>query len=161
MGGLVAFETARKLKSSGQEVSSVIMLDTFGPGSNFSGYRSKGDYWSSLIFSLKWRLRRRLVRAQAAFLKTLGLPIPHEIRHFNVEVLNYQALWKHSPGEYDGSIDLVRAPISNNGWYSRPDMGWGKVVKGDIKTHFVEGEHANFVEAPKLPKVLENVLSSY
>lgn len=161
MGGLVALETAKLLQEAGEKVESVIMLDTFGPDADFTGYRSQGSYWKSLIFSLKWRVRKQLVRAQSALLKVLGLPIPHEIRHFRIEVLNYEAIWSHTPNIYGGDIDLIRAPLADNGWYRQKDMGWGKVVKGEIRTHIVEGRHEDFVEAPGLPKALENVLASY
>lgn len=161
MGGLLAFETARKLLESGEKVHSIIMLDTYGPGTSFKSFRSKDGFLSSHLFSLKWKAKKYLVLLQCSILKRLGLSIPHSLRHFHIEVLNYQALWSHQPGFYNGDIDLVRAPIEDNDWYRLEDMGWGKVVDGEVRVHYVEGEHSNFVEAKELPRTLKNVLSRF
>lgn len=159
MGGMLAFETARKLREAGEEVKSVLMFDTYGPGCDFTGY--KGSRLKDLGYSAGWNAKRLWVSLQRKLFGIFGLSVSHKIRHFYIETLNYQALWRHQCGSYDGRIDLIRGPEENNGWRGKEDMGWRKVAKGELNLHFVKGRHETFVESKQFNEVLANVLNSY
>lgn len=159
MGGTIAVEVANVLQALGEEIKSIILLDTFGPNLNLKKYSSGANRFEEILSSIKWRLKKMSVRLRSSFLIAFGRPIPHNIRYFNIEVFNYQALWNHKIKDYTGDIDIIRAPITSEGWYSDPLMGWDGIVKGEIRTHVINGDHSNFVEAPELPKAFENVLN--
>jgi thioesterase domain-containing protein len=161
MGGIIAIEVANKLKDIGEEVEAVILLDTFGPDINIKNYSSKNNWFEAKWTVLKWKIKRLWVRFKSALHTMMRQQIPHDIRYFNIEVLNYQALWAHKVTSYKGDIHIIRAPLQVDGWYSDPDMGWKKTVQGDIYTYIVDGSHEDFVESKDLPKVFSDVINRF
>ncbi|MCO4752891.1 MAG: amino acid adenylation domain-containing protein [Bacteriovoracaceae bacterium] len=161
MGGLVAYEVGRLLLEQGEELEPIIMFDTFGPGLKLKNIKvSKRSRWQEYKFGIQWRLKKVKVKVQSLFLNTLGLPIPHNIRHFNVEVNNYESLWNYKVKEFYGDIALMRVPLTDDGCYKEAQMGWGEVVKGNIDTYYVNGNHNNFIESNEFPKVFKDVLAN-
>jgi len=160
MGGLIALEVARELQDQGEKIKGLILLDTFGPDLNIKNYSSKDNWFASKWGVLKWKLKKSWVQVKTALLTLAGLPIPHDIRYFNIETINYQALWSHKVKSYTGDIIIIRAPLSEEGWYSDPKMGWERTINGVIITHIIDGDHEYFVESKDLPSAYKNVLNS-
>ena len=161
-GGFLALEVGRILRDLGMEVRPIIMFDTFGPGLDLKGARG---FDSSILGKIKmglgWRVKRYLIRAQCRALSYIGLPIPHGIRHQNIEFNNYEALWTCELKDYDGDIVLLRAPIDKTVWYREPEMGWKNHINGKINLHYVNGIHSKFIESEDFLKVLENALRDF
>jgi hypothetical protein len=99
-------------------------------------------------------------KMRSLLLKGLGIPIPHSIRYFNIEMNNYKAMWSYKPGVFKGDLILFRAPIDSSGWYSDPLMGWKDTIMGDIKTIPLIGNHNNFVEIDELPILLNKEIKN-
>lgn len=160
-GGMVAFEVARQLKAEGQPIDKLIMFDTFGPDINIKSYdKSERSFWKNFKISFFYRKKSFLNKLRMFILKSLGLPVPLEIRLFDMEMNNYKALWKYKPQKYRGDLYLIRAKLKDSGWYSDPLMGWGNTIEGEIKTYEIEGKHSEFIESPELGKVLPGVLQA-
>ncbi len=70
--------------------------------------------------------------------KFIGLPISHYIRYFNIEMINYRALYNNHPKAYSGDLVLIRTPIASDNWHSDPLMGWKETIQGKIETFFVK-----------------------
>lgn len=159
MGGILAFESAKILKQAGERVERIIMIDSFGPALDFSGYHEKGKLAEKWDY-ISWLIKDKLYSLQESLLSGLGLSVPIKTKLFNIESHNWRALWTYDFSEYEGDIDLIRAPLSDKAWYSSPDMGWKKVTKGEVRPHYMDAGHDDFMEHPLLPQVVANVLRS-
>lgn len=161
MGGYLALEAARILQKAGEEVADIIMFDTFGPDINLKNYSTgTRGYIDNLKIMIPYRLKQINYTLRARFLRFFGLTIPHNIRHFFVELKNYSAIYKYKPSKFDGGITLFKVPTTEEGIYSDPKLGWGNSLKGKLTLYEVEGEHNNIIEAPGLPRALKNHLSN-
>ncbi len=161
MGGYLALEAARILQKAGEEVADIIMFDTFGPDINLKNYSTgTRGYIDNLKIMIPYRLKQINYTLRAKFLRFFGLTIPHNIRHFFVELKNYSAIYKYKPSKFDGGITLFKVPTTEEGIYSDPKLGWGNSLKGELTLYEVEGEHNNIIEAPGLPRALKNHLSN-
>ena len=159
MGGVVAFEVAQQLRAQGAVVEKIVMFDTFGPRSNMKSFNTtKRSLFEKIKSAFEYRKKVYYHRFKMKVLKKFGISIPLEMNLFEIELNNYSALWKYKPSVYHGDIHIIRAPLAEFGWYSDPQMGWGSVVKGKIKTFHINGNHSNFIESPELTKVLSGLL---
>jgi amino acid adenylation domain-containing protein len=159
MGGMIAMEVAHQLQAMGQTIDKIIMFDTFGPDINIKTYdKSERSFWKNLKVSFYYRFRTFSNRIRISILNFLGLPIPLEIRLFDVEMNNYRALWKYRPKPYHGVLHIIRGKMKEQGWYSDESMGWGKTILGNIHSFEIEGSHHDFVESAGLGPVLKKLM---
>ena len=167
MGGSIAIEVAIQLKKRGDKILKLIMLDTFGPNINIKKLKEEDSKKVKTIRTLKnlkesisYRLIKVINRMKTIFFKSFGIPIPHHLRYFNVEMNNYKAIWSYKPRHYAGDLVLFRAPIDSSGWYSDPLLGWKDTIGGHIKIIHLVGDHNNFVEIENLPQLINKELSN-
>ena len=159
MGGVVAFEVAQQLRAQGAVVEKIVMFDTFGPRTNMKSFNTtKRSFYEKVKSAIEYRKKIYFHRFKMKVLKKFGISIPLEMNLYEIELNNYSALWKYKPSTYHGDIHIIRAPLAETGWYSDPQMGWGSVVKGKIKTFHINGSHSDFIESPELTKVLSGLL---
>lgn len=159
MGGLLALEVARILKEQNREVKQLIMFDTFGPKYDVRRFGEQDrNFIQNVKTSLYYRIKTFLYGLQYMILTMFGIPIPHKIRYFNIEMNNYRLLWKHKTSTYDGDIELIRAPIKDKGWYADPQLGWSETIKGKINTYQVDSGHHDFVESEEVGKVFKEII---
>lgn len=159
MGGVIAFEVAQQLMKKGESIERIVMFDTFGPRSNMKAFNIKEkSFFEKLKSFMSYRKQVLFHRFKSNVLKMLGITLPIELLLFEVEQNNYKALWNYKPLSYSGDIHIIRAKLTTSGWYSDPSMGWGPIVKGQIKTYQISGSHSDFIESPELSKVLSGLL---
>lgn len=159
MGGMVALEVAHQLTDMGERVEKLIMFDTFGPEIDIKAYKSeRTSFWKNLKQSLHYRKLVFISRLKKIILNLLNVPLPLEMKLFDIEMNNYRLLWKYKPRIYYGDLHLIRAKKEATGWYSDPYMGWESGIKGVIKTYEINGKHGNFIESPELPKILAKLV---
>jgi amino acid adenylation domain-containing protein len=126
-GGLVAIEVAQRLKSSGDRVDLLALLDTNAPGTT---------------------LRKRMVVAAKGAAKAL---IGREDRRMttarDIELLYRASQIRLSAEPYKGDVVLFRAMQSNFGW--RPhDLGWSRFINGRIDLVDIPGDHLSMMREP-------------
>jgi thioesterase domain-containing protein/acyl carrier protein len=170
-GGLVAYETARRLRDAGEPVGRVILLDTRAAARGLG----RGMYWA-------FRLAQPL-RAARDILPDLRARIPDVIRRTMPTLrawaqrlvssgsdadeatpwstLAHQAELDYLPGRYDGAVTLFvtdRPPLST----FRPETVWSRVVDGEFSIERIPGTHLDFLRgrwldgvAERLSKVIE------
>ena len=161
MGGSIALEVAIQLEKAGDNVHKLIMFDTFGPNVNIKKLKDEGNKTiKNLKTSVYYRSMTLINKMRSLLLNGLGIPIPHSIRYFNIEMNNYKAMWSYKPGVFNGDLILFRAPVDSSGWYSDPLMGWKNTIVGDIKTIPLIGNHNNFVEIDDLPMLLNKEINN-
>jgi hypothetical protein len=75
----------------------------------------------------------------------LGRPIPEEVRESFFFGLHHEAEVAYQPQVYPGEI----LTFYGNGLYEDPELGWGGLAQGAIRTFAVPGEHDNNRQAMK------------
>ena len=162
MGGVVAFEMARRLEAAGEEVETLALIDAHIPA--LLGRALPGD-------------ERVLVRAFAA---DLGLPpgelelvgddgggsylrrvlgsahaaglLPADVDAARMEQLyavfrsNLAALHAYAPKPYGGAVLLLRAAEHDPA--DTDTAGWERVAAGGVELHLVPGSHFTLLREP-------------
>ena len=171
-GGTVAYEMARQLRSAGEEVALIALLDTRGPG--YPRYRPLlqrlvchlKQFWSNdtaarkeylrvrlgavkeiLVRALLFRLYRRLSSPSGTLPKVLqdiGLSHTEASRQ-------YRRLPIHIP------LVLFRAAEQPPGAYADPYCGWSELVQGPFEVVDVPGDHVSLVEEPHVRVLAERL----
>nr|AGH69808.1 non-ribosomal peptide synthase [Nostoc sp. 'Peltigera membranacea cyanobiont'] len=178
MGGAIAFEMAMQLKTSGQTVSLLALIDSYVPIQKFKGSLLMDEAmlladWvktlsglSNKAFSISAETLR-LLEAQEQLnyvleqAKEVGL-LPKEIGHkqgsslFRVFKANSQAIASYTPQPYLGRITFFYADESMK-QNQYPSLGWAAVAAGSITTHNISGNHYSIIES----KILAQKLRAY
>ncbi len=177
-GGLLAFEMARQLAATGQEVGLLALFDTYGP--NYPKYLASTSSLRRRIFRLVQRVQhhwsdlrllpgeKRLPYIGAKALKARNQwrrkwkRNKNEIaRKFHEKTgrplpqklektQNYisSALKRYRFGGYNGQIMLFRASHQPIGIEPDPAMGWGTVVGTRLRIYEVPGFHGAITVDP-------------
>jgi amino acid adenylation domain-containing protein len=169
MGGIIAYEIARRLVSSGEEVSFLGLFDTSsgrregtggdtGVGARMIDYlrqRSPQRLWLGLVS----RLRRVGLGVRVRIARAIGAELPHEIRYAEVHRVHYRASCRYVVRPYDGDIVVYRAEDQQGRFPDSPTLGWSGLVR-HVQVIDIPGNHDDLVEAPELAKALALGLSS-
>ena len=158
MGGLLAYEAARILKSLDKKVEMLVLFDTGGPNKLRTTKKTKKSF-SNLLINALYSLKDLTVKFRVSVHKYLKIPLPFDIRFFLVEKHNFVCIKKYIHNSYDGDLTLFKAPIKSSGLYSDPYLGWKDVVSGNIKTIIVDADHSYFVENTQVQDLFINELS--
>ncbi|MFC3715275.1 amino acid adenylation domain-containing protein [Luteimonas soli] len=169
MGGIIALEVARRLRTSDRTIAMLAMFDTHAPGADEGAgwWRSPWAAWRALsrMDAAQWadllrRLRLRFVDAPWARVQHLrdpSLPEPLAIRLRRIESANHQALSHHVQQRYDGDVELFRAPLVRGG---DGTLGWKTWIDGDIRVHELPGSHHDFIARPELGRRLREGIAA-
>ena len=180
LGGLVAFEMAQQLRQQGQEVSKLVMIDSFAPTvanlsseidetslmADFASYMGAvvSQEFSVSVAELKpfnpeEQLQYVLVRA-----RKFGVLPPEmesdQMRHrWEVFKANSQAMSRYTPQPYLGEIMFFCASESMKPTQD-PSLGWSAVADGNIitNTNTVSGNHYSVIESEILAQKIKNYL---
>lgn len=174
LGGLVAFEIAQQLHQQGQEVSKLVMIDSFAPAAanisseidevsliaDFASYIGGvvGKEFSVSMAELKplhaeEQLQYILVQARKFGVLPPGIE-SEEMRHrLEVFKANSQAMARYTPQPYPGRITFFCAEESMK-QKQDPSLGWAAVATGSIITHNIPGNHYSIIESEILAQKL-------
>jgi acyl-CoA synthetase (AMP-forming)/AMP-acid ligase II/thioesterase domain-containing protein len=177
-GGVLAFETARRLSQAGERIGLLALIDTPTPGyPRLTPYSRL--FWSELgrrlarLFrgrfadqlrqlasdaaSLGRHLKRRIDARLARSVVRAGLdrgsqPMAH------VFEANVRAQRMYVPKPYDGSIVHFLAIKRNRAGEALDErLGWGEVVRGSCELKWFDAEHLSILEEPVVPDVAEEL----
>ncbi len=126
-GGLVALETARRLRADGADVASLTLLDARMP---------LGDERPTVD--------EDALRSQAcAHLERLGLDprAPDSARRVDVATAHALAALRHRPGTWDGDALLVLARDETTPAADEVVDGWRALVRGELRVVVAAGDH--------------------
>lgn len=145
LGGLVAFELAQQLKTMGEEIALLLMMDSY-PDRRYLALASYA------------RLLLQIARNRMTGRKNDGVgrqPDNNADRHGDLRSLvlalqrvkqaNYRALRSYRPSFYDGKIKFVRAAIPSR-FPANPVPVWSHLCRG-IEVETVPGEHVDMLTA--------------
>ena len=173
-GGFVAYEIARQLKSQGDRIGLLAILDTHADSA--PRYRQSlnfGDYVSYKVKSIYERIdyhygnmtgytlmekykyiqhRKKQPSAQEVILGDVEEDqIPERMR--GVMEANVSALRHYIPGKYPGEIILFRSMDHGKGTY----YGWNELTSGDVTIYDVPGNHRGILQKPNVPVLAEKL----
>lgn len=176
-GGLVAFEAARQLVSTGKVVETLALFDTAAPAFFVPENQAHGTgRLRSILFRVKtignqiaefenWRSRVGFIRLKIAKLnKRVRRKIAWRTNQFAIEynkvtgralpqsmMRNHAAIREardnYMPGKFDGDLLLFRASEQPIANID-PYLGWGRFVHGNITATVVKGTHGALTEYP-------------
>jgi amino acid adenylation domain-containing protein len=147
-GGLLALESAQKLRAKGIAVSVVALLETYIP-SGSTGFLHKAVRWIRGWWSLppKQRFRVALDRIQwIGNSQRASAPagVPEDI--LEIKRLHTEAFARHTVTPYSGRVELFFAedrPISAN---SLTQHDWSRVLTGPLHTSRLPGNHYSLLQ---------------
>lgn len=152
--GALAFEAARQLQRSGEQIELVALFDSWAPGYRES--MSPRDQRRR-----QWRLRREMYArrlreyrsgeiglneiVRKPILRRLGLlgpdPAPEKLPGQWFDDYLREAVTRYRPRPYDGTVALFRSKETLRGRLFEELMGWGPLVAGDLRKLEVNSAH--------------------
>jgi len=162
LGGVVAYEMARRLEAEGEPPFFVALLDAAAPLGRpetepdeialLTGFardlgiapeRLRTALAETGELGLEEALSRLLTFDLDAVLPFGGLDFERLQTLFEVYRTHVAALLAHRPGPYSGKLTLLRA---DRGRPDDPTLGWGELAEVDC--HVVEGDHHSMLREP-------------
>ena len=159
-GGVIVFEMARQMRRLGEPVAFVGLLDAYGPDyPEYLSSKSLVTYKMSVHLNT---LRLHGIRGQLSYLSRrarhrmdlitsklvvvlfskLSLPMPRRTRYEYIARLIEHAAELYPRGNtYEGDVVLFHAASQPEGIKLDRTLGWGELVKGDLKIVDVAGTH--------------------
>ncbi len=176
LGGLVAFEMAQQLRSRGEEVARLVMIDSFFPSVQTGEVddATYASYFASYMGAMVGKtlslsvhdLRQLDAEAQLRLIVTegrrLGILPPEleaeQIRHrLAVYTANFRAMDDYRPQPYAG--DIIFFCSSDSGQSSQDaSLGWAAVAAGKLALHEIPGDHYSIIQSPVLAETLRGYL---
>ena len=177
LGGAVAFEMARELRRQGQEVSQLILLDSFAPSGSptpepeaavlLAGFaadlaRSAGHEVLLTPESLSGLTPEEQLHALWTRLREAGL-LPagthqEELRALlEVARANLRAVARYNPQPYEGRVVLFQARDARRGAEVEPTHGWGRLIPSGLIVEGVPGDHHTALRAPHVGELAERL----
>jgi amino acid adenylation domain-containing protein len=176
-GGVVAFEMARQLKSNGQQVGLVALIDSgtpdYGVTSNsvlgrrlhrlrartnhhrakvgaLGGVRPKAAYIMQRLAAYFALVRRRVRFRYRRVGGELYSIIGQPLPEHFIQIENriLDVQRRYKPQDYDGDIVVFRANIQPDSIEADPTLGWRSFVKGKLETHEAAGDHNSILQEP-------------
>lgn len=152
VGGVVAYEMARQLLASGEEVKSLVLMDTHFPSPLFrvlETSRVKLRRGKRRLLSLlkilrtgDWPLFAREVNASLAYLSIFLFPYNEKRHHLRNAIFGSQIyldlLLRYQPKPLPITVHIL---VNQEWWEQNQTLDWQKLRGGDIEVQAVPGDH--------------------
>jgi amino acid adenylation domain-containing protein len=157
MGGIVAFEMARRLRDAGDEVALLALFDTDCPGARKIFAKQS---WRSRI-ALRSRLRRYFRQLKYHYYLCCRRHVPSRICAEHIECLHASAANRYVAGKYPGRITYFRAKERKDRWRQPlPDGGWESESGAEVEAYDIMGNH-RLIQEPyvgELARLMRNCI---
>lgn len=179
MGGVIAYEMARRLTAGGKEVRMVFLLDTFAPPALADGWTEEAleakfmaglalrltdgftrpgaldqSFWTMSLAEQRQYMVRRF---REEGLLPQGVEHTHQIeRWFDLNRSNEDAYTFYQPGPYHGRVLLCRA-MEGFRAEQDPAEAWRRLGALALEVADVPGNHYTFVEEPHVKRLAEAI----
>jgi amino acid adenylation domain-containing protein len=159
LGAILAYEVAFQLRSQGQDVPLLVLLNAPNPA--FLKQRdSLRHQLTYLRYALKRAsflgLRRTLVYASEHLAKHISSIVPTHKK--SIQQMTKIAAHAYQPPLYDGNVLLLLA--SKRPPYVDFAPGWQAVVTGELRVEYVEAHHRDLLQSEAVHRVA-SVISSH
>jgi aspartate racemase len=182
LGGMVAFEMARRLRKQGQAIGLLALLDTYPSGyaklfRNEATVRaacsraakriqahlanlqslSVNDGVAYLIKKARFaprKLKSQIWRRVYGAYEKVGRPLPQTFR--DVKEFNSLAVREYTPQVYDGPVTLFWASADLRTSIDLVE-GWRALAGGGIEVHEIPGSHLDIIKEPHVQELAEKL----
>ncbi|MEO7362444.1 MAG: amino acid adenylation domain-containing protein [Gemmatimonadaceae bacterium] len=163
IGGVVAFEMGRQLERAGEEVRTLVMMDTdyptrakylgkrwtrpfvqFNQRWSIGYYAERSAHHLRALRSVPWSRKWSYIagKSQLAIRDTAATARTVTVDPAEAVLFGYQdTLRRYVPGEYGGAIDI----IINEREAEDAHDGWASIVRGEIAVHIAPGDHDSYI----------------
>lgn len=177
-GGTIAYEIARQIECSGQQVALLAIIDHANPKSGYYEYQFNWNFIKNVFLNIPYRIKdalrlrpdevaSRTRRHLAVFFNTVsGRYQKMDIMDVNVDDLldqasslpkhvqqlikiNYKALIEYFPDSYPAIVTLLRARGGPLFVSHDPQMGWEKYAK-QVEVKIIPGSHLALFKEPNI-----------
>ena len=167
MGGMIALEAAQQLQRRGEKIGILVMFDSLGPNQEITAagrllHRIRKNTITDLLAYARNRLNEgKSYKEKMAIClahRERNEPIPHELRFWYIEQLNYTAMANYTYSIFQGEITLLKGSDEEGGIWSDPHRGWQGMATDGLKIYEIPGHHDTLVEEPLLGQRLAECL---
>ena len=170
LGGVVAFEMARRLSQDGEEVKFLGLLDTYGgefpkvrkglsvgqklkvAAQSLVPVAQRDDLnFRSLRRGIVDWFRRQLVHLDLRF-NFRSRPLPYRLRFVYLQEVCFAARRRYRLRPFSGKIDLFRVEHQPSAdlFEQDPFLGWNGMALGGIEAHDLPGYHGQHLREPNV-----------
>ncbi len=150
-GGVVALETARRLRALGEEVELVALFDCNEP--RFFKKTCQPNRVSAVF--------QALIGKTMAYLNHLMPKLEdgerHDRRKFTDDSWRWEVRWDstegYRPDPYEGPVILFKAKDRSKLSVHDPKLGWGEILPG-LEVQVVPGNHYSLLRAPNVETIV-------
>ncbi|MCP4659824.1 MAG: non-ribosomal peptide synthetase, partial [bacterium] len=180
MGGLVAYEMARRLAARDQRVERLVLIDSRTPAADRDGVaevdettlallfaRDLGDLFGVSLMVSSEELQELETaeevlgflyeKMQAARIVPSDLELSQIVRLFAMFRTNHQAMMRYSASSYAGRLVLLKANELLAKEPQAPDLGWGELAAGGVEIHGIPGNHYSMLREPHVPVLADRL----
>jgi amino acid adenylation domain-containing protein len=175
MGGLVAFEMARRLDEDGRRPALLALVDTPVPGSRPPRERPDGEVELNLLgyllagadpeigldalqaMSREERLEYLLRQGRAAGTITGAAGLDDVARVIAVVEANQAAMDAYRPEPWDGDLLYFRAADGSAAEDEDDGPPWSRLARGGVELHLVPGNHLSLHRPPHVERLAERL----
>jgi acyl-coenzyme A synthetase/AMP-(fatty) acid ligase/thioesterase domain-containing protein/acyl carrier protein len=179
LGGVVAFEIARRLSQDGEEVKFLGLLDTYGgeyPKMRKElskrqklkaavqrllpvAQRDELNFRSLRKGILDW-FRRQLIHLDLRF-RFRSRPLPYRLRFLYLQEVCFAARRRYQLQPFSGRIDLFRVEHqpSPELFEQDPFLGWNGMALGGVEIHDLPGYHGQHLREPNVKSLGRKMLA--
>ena len=166
-GGCIAFEMAQQLRREGDEVATLLMLDSANPqGLRRLNWRKQiakirrilaGQSFRQKIHQIAqrgWRKIERKLLVKLATIKISGKPVTSQLRQTDFANAQVQLLQHYQPQAYYGPMTLIlcKEQLVDNLTY-----GWENVALGGLHVMRTDGSHDIMFQEPHVQTLARQV----
>jgi amino acid adenylation domain-containing protein len=150
-GGVVAYEMAQQLLARGEEVESLMLLDSPGPGQMPVSLGSDADiqdYFQRMAPELFQRLFQR-----SAGEGGVEAQLPQREVFLRVFRENASAMFAYAPKPYPGRLVFFHARERDAINPKHPELAWIPLATEGVEVHVVPGNHASMLQEPHVERL--------
>jgi thioesterase domain-containing protein/uncharacterized protein YbdZ (MbtH family)/acyl carrier protein len=183
-GGTVAYEMARLLRSRGEQVALLVVIDQVASHPERLAVRSRLNALAAIVANLPFWIRydllqtgftslfRRLrVKVRGALRKVTGsrqsgdvndvLDVSRLPANYAAVIERlYRASLNYIPRPYAGQLNLIKARAQPLFQVAEDDLGWGRLAMDGVRVSIVPGNHDNMLVEPHVQS-LARVLKEF
>ncbi|MCP4661078.1 MAG: hypothetical protein GY856_37220 [bacterium] len=181
MGGVVAYEMARRLVEEDRRVDRLVLIDSRAPVSEEQGTASEiDDATLAVLFARDMAgvmgaglpvsavdlrrfnsgeevLRFLYEKMQGADLVPPGLEFSQIGRLFEIFRLNLRATERFAARAYPGRLVLFKAGERGTQEPPTSDLGWGELAQGGVEAYEIPGDHYSMLREPDVEALAERL----
>lgn len=167
-GGTVAFEMARQLRSRGEKVALLALLDAHcfsldkKPQSFIQFVRIHLRNFGRLtpknkLKYVRERVQWHIKKAKMSYKEYLQSQQVESVPCFNILEANVQAAKNYVPQVYSGRVTLLRSSEQSPKCFHDPQLGWGDFAGEGVEIHEISGPHESIMTEPYIRVLAEKM----